>query len=113
MTPTQKSLSLLRDLGYMSVDVTSYAHPKSGKFPVKRDLLGFADILAFKDGELLAVNATGRTNVNGHIVKYRENPFVKLWLKAGCHFAIHGWDHEDECRTVSAYVKDGVVEWEG
>ena len=117
MSPTEKSLALLRDLSYFAVDVTAYGHPKAAKFPRKKDLLGFIDILAFRPNELLAVQTTNASNVANHVRKYRETclPLIQLWLKAGCHFVIHGWtpEEKDECRTVSAYMCAGEINWEG
>ena len=115
MTPTAKSLKLLRELGYWAEDVTAYYHPKSAPFPRKKDVLGFMDIIAMKDKELLAVNATDSTNVAHHIRKFQGNGHLTAWLATGSHFCIHGWpkDAEKDMRAATAYVENGELKWEG
>lgn len=113
MSPTQKSLRLLRELGYTAEDVTAYGHPASAKWPRKKDVLGFADILAFRGVELLAVNATDKTSVAKHKTKYTQLQTLHLWLATGSGFAIHGWDPEadEEARVVSAFLTDDGLMW--
>ena len=115
MSPTAKSLALLRELGYWAEDVTAYYHPKSAPFPRKKDVLGFIDILALREGELLAVQTTDTTSVSKHRDKCDALPALALWLSSGAHFVIHGWpkDADKELRTVTAFVSDGKLTWEG
>ena len=113
-SPTQKTLKLLRELGYWAEDVTAYYHPKAASFPRKKDVLGFADILAFRSGELMAVNATSKNHVADHKTKYSSSRALIEWLNAGGHMAIHGWspdEYDEEARIVSAYLDDGRVVW--
>ena len=116
-TPTVRSLALMRERGYYSVDVTAYHHPASSrKFPRKKDLLGFVDALCFKPHDLTAVQTTTASNIAAHIDKYTNTPvaaLVKLWLLADCRIELHGWrPDEDDLRLITAYLDDeGRVVW--
>jgi len=115
-TPTVRSLALMRERGYYSVDVTAYHHPKAAKWPRKRDLLGFCDILCLKPHDLTAVQTTTASNIAAHIDKYTNTPvaaLVKLWLLADCRIELHGWrPDEDDLRLITAYLDDeGRVVW--
>lgn len=118
MTPTVKTLTFLRELGYEACDVTGYKHPKSSKFPMKQDLFGCVDIVAFRDMDVLFIQTTNKANVANHIEKYRDNKWLKLMLKAGLVFLIYGWDGEkdyddDEPRQVEASLYGDHIQWNG
>ncbi len=89
MTPTQRSLALLRSAGYMCAIVehwNSFAH-------IRVDLFGFGDILAVNPDtqETVIVQTTSGTNFSARKVKIMENRNAPIWLRAGNKIVIHGW----------------------
>lgn len=87
MTPTQRSLKLLRDAGYTPGIVEKFnAYAK-----VRQDFLGGIDIIAIKEGEILGVQTTSDTHVADHIAKILAEPRILLWLQAGGRMVVHGW----------------------
>lgn len=100
MTPTQRSLKHLRDQGYFCWIVEHWDH-----FARKRkDLWGFADILALRDGEVLAVQTTSGSNVAARVRKISEHENVGAVRKAGIRIAAHGWRKNAKGRYVLRVV---------
>lgn len=87
MTPTQRSLKLMREAGYYCEVVEHW-----NAFTRRRnDLLGFADLLCLKEGEpplLLQVTAAGSAT---RIKKILDEPRAELALKVGFNIYVHGW----------------------
>jgi hypothetical protein len=87
MSPTQRSLKHLRDAGYTVAIVEHY-----NSFTRKRyDLWGFADLLAIRTGEVLAVQTTSGSNVSARVRKIAESPLVGAVRDAGVRIHVHGW----------------------
>ena len=87
MSPTQRSLRKLRDLGYTCAVVAnwnSHAH-------IRQDLFGCIDILAVRPGEILGVQATTAPNAAAHVTKAKAEPRLWLWLEARCLFEVWAW----------------------
>lgn len=103
MRPTERTLSLLRDLGYYPGIVERWlpnpGSPSGGK---RRDLYHIIDIIAIKPGETLGVQSCGQ-DVSGHVKKLEEyDDNLRAWLAGGTRsFWIVGW------RPLAAYKKDG------
>jgi hypothetical protein len=87
MTPTSRSLAYLRNAGF-SADVVEHWNPFAH---IRKDLFGFADILAIRPGEILAVQTTTDSNVSARLHKISEEPRSGLWLQAGGKIVVHGW----------------------
>ena len=87
MTPTQRTLKHLRDAGYLAEVVERWIPGAN----IRRDLFGFVDVLAIRDGEVLGVQATSRDNVAARIAKIAEHPNVGHVRKAGIRLEVHGW----------------------
>jgi len=86
-SPTQRSLKLLREQGYTCWIVEVY-----NRFAKKRlDLFNFADILAIKPGEILAVQTTTASHLSERIKKITAEPMAKTWCEAGGLIVCHGW----------------------
>lgn len=100
MTPTQRSLTYLRDLGFTCAVVERW----NPHMRVRQDLFGFADLLAIKPGVILLVQVTSGSNTAARRTKIltecREN--AAKWLDAGGEIEIHGW------RTLATYRQDGT-----
>jgi hypothetical protein len=87
-TPTTRSLRYLRDNGWTAEKVERW----NSHAGVYNDLFGFIDILAINDdGDVLAVQATSRTNVASRIRKIADHPNLPAVRKAGWTIHVHGW----------------------
>ena len=85
MTPTQRSLAALRKLGYL-VEVVE----KWNSFTrTRKDLWGWADLLAIRRGEVLAVQVTS-TGVSSRIKKIMDSETIGRVREAGIRIEVHG-----------------------
>jgi hypothetical protein len=89
-TPTDRSLQLLRKLGFLPAVVECWI-PKIER---RRDLWHFGDILAChpRDRIMLIVQATSTGNVAARLAKASGRAELALWLRAGGAFEVWGWD---------------------
>lgn len=86
-SPTQRSLEYLREQGYHCEVVEKWnAWTKQ-----RKDLWGWADVLAIRRNEVLAVQVTSGSNVSARIKKIQESDTVGLVRDAGIRIEIHGW----------------------
>lgn len=96
MSPTQRSLIKLRSDGYAACVVEKWVpiSPAGFKGPlIRRDVFGFADILAckpLKAGALL-VQTTSGSNVASRVNKIKLCAAAGIWLAAGNKIEVHGW----------------------
>ncbi len=87
MSPTQRTLALLRKRGYRAAVVEKWnAHAR-----IRQDLFGVVDVLAIKDGETLAVQATSASNVASRVEKIAISEATPDIRAAGWSFHVHGW----------------------
>lgn len=85
MTPTQRSMAALRELGYL-VEVVE----KWNSFTrTRKDLWGWADLLAIRRGEVLAVQVTS-TGVSSRIKKIMDSETIGRVREAGIRIEVHG-----------------------
>lgn len=102
MTPTARSLALLRERGFLVAKVEQRL-PIPGKF-VTRDCFGFGDLLIAgesrgieKDGRWLGagfvalVQVTSTGNMSAREKKIRALPEAKRWLETGAGILLQGW----------------------
>ena len=90
MTPTQRTLELLRELGY-EPDVTERWIPK---VKIRKDLYGCIDVLAAHPTHgILGVQATSDNggNMSARIHKALQEPRLAVWLAAGGQFEVWAW----------------------
>jgi hypothetical protein len=89
VTPTQRILARLRQVGYVAAVVERWnAHAG-----IRQDLFGCIDLLAVRSGEpgVLGIQATTRSNQSKRQVKAIARPELRAWLEAGNRFEIWGW----------------------
>ena len=99
MTPTQRSLAALRELGYL-VEVVE----KWNSFTrTRKDLWGWADLLAIRLGEVLAVQVTSE-GVANRVKKVTESETIARVREAGVRVEIHGWRKNVKGRYVQRIV---------
>jgi len=85
-TPTQRSLKLLRDIGFHCAITERWnSHVK-----IRQDLFGFIDLLAI-DKNMIAVQTTSSDNVSARVKKIVELESARIWLEAGHRIIVHGW----------------------
>ena len=87
-TPTQRSLALLRQRGYWAEKVEQRLTFKGF---VTRDLFGCVDIIAVREGEIIGVQTTSRSNLAARRTKALGCPGLAVWLAGGGRFVLHGW----------------------
>lgn len=87
VSPTQRSLALLREQGYLC-EIVERWNPWA---KIRQDLFGIGDILAIKDNETLMVQTTSRSNVNARVKKISESEVLPVILRAGWRVQVHGW----------------------
>ena len=91
MSPTQRTLKYLRGKGY-TVEITEHWN-FYGR--VRKDLYGFVDAMALRDGltGALGVQTTTQSNMSARVKKIltecQEN--AVLWLRTGNRIVVHGW----------------------
>jgi hypothetical protein len=87
-SPTQRSLKLLRDLGW-HVGIVERWNPHAF---VRQDLFGWIDIIAVHPAfGILGVQTTSQANAAARMAKARNNPALVAWVAAGGKLAVHGW----------------------
>jgi carbonic anhydrase len=86
-SPTQLSLKKLRDEGWLAEVVERFVPGAN----IRKDLWGWTDIVALKDGETLAVQTTSYSNMSARVNKIAESETVAEVRKAGWSIHVHGW----------------------
>jgi hypothetical protein len=89
MTPTARSLDLLRRTGHIAGVVERFIAAVNRR----SDLFGFADLIAVHRVEpgVLLLQATTRTNVSARLAKAKSKPELAVWLRNGGRFQVWGW----------------------
>lgn len=99
ISPTQRSLEKLRDAGYLAEVVERWLTFAK----CRKDLWGFVDILAIRDGEILGVQATSYTNISARVKKITEHENTPIIRKAGIKIQVWGFRKKGrfwECKVV-------------
>jgi hypothetical protein len=85
---TQYALNVLRKEGWYP-EVVEYWNSFAR---IRKDLLGFIDILAFKDGEVLALQVTSRSNISSRVRKIADMETLPLVRESGWVIQVWGVD---------------------
>lgn len=86
-SPTARTLDALRKDGWLAWVVEKWI-PRARQ---RSDLFGFIDILALRNGEVLAVQATSRSNVSSRVHKIADHANVAAVRAAGWRIEVWGW----------------------
>ena len=100
-SPTQRSLKLMRERGYLC-EITERWNQWA---KVRQDLFSFVDVLCIKDGETVAVQTTSYSNISARVKKISEldtAPIVKL---AGWKIIVQGWRKDKSGKWVVREVE--------
>jgi hypothetical protein len=87
MTPTQRTLKLLREDGWLAEVVERWVPGAN----IRKDLFGWVDIVALRDGETLAVQCTSYTNISARVKKIADSETVAQVRKSGWLIWVIGW----------------------
>lgn len=90
VSPTQRSLARLRELGYVAQVVERW-NPHAR---VRQDLFGCIDILAIEPGSktpILGVQACAAASVSERLKKAIAEPRLMQWIRSGGSFEVWGW----------------------
>ena len=87
LSPTQLTLRELKEQGYLAAVVEKW-NPHAR---IRQDLFGFIDVLAVKEGETLAIQATTDTNVPARVRKIADHENVPGVRKADWRIEVWGW----------------------
>lgn len=87
MTPTQRSLKMLRDDGWACWVVEHWNSYAS----IRQDLFGCIDILCLRGNETLAVQTTSGSAVSARVKKMEDNEYLPKMRDANWTIRIHGW----------------------
>lgn len=86
-SPTQLTLEKLRGEGYLCEVVERWVPGAN----IRKDLFGFIDILAIREGDVLAVQATSKSNVSARVNKIAEHENIAEVRKLGWQIEVWGW----------------------
>ena len=86
-SPTQRSLEKLRADGWRAEVVERWIPGAN----IRKDLWGWVDILALRDGVTLAVQTTSAANVSARVRKIADSDSLADVRKAGWRIAVWGW----------------------
>ena len=86
-SPTQRSKKYLEEQGYFVWIVEHW----NSFAKIRQDLWGFADLLAIKPNEILAVQTTSGSNVSARVKKINNHENVVKVRQAGIRIHVHGW----------------------
>lgn len=87
MTPTQLTLRKLREDGW-TVEVVEKWVPGAN---IRKDLFGFIDLMAIKDEQTLAVQATSYSNISARVKKIEASDHLAAVRKANWSIWVIGW----------------------
>jgi len=87
VSPTELTLRYLRNEGYQAAVVEKW-NPHAR---IRQDLFGFIDVVAVREGETLAVQATSYANTSARVRKIAEIETSGPVRKAGWKIWVMGW----------------------
>jgi hypothetical protein len=96
MTPTQRTLELLRSEGWLCTKI-EYWNPWA---KMRVDGFGWIDILAIQDGCIMGVQTTTSTNLAARLKKAKALAAFRHWLQAGGKAQFHGWKQSGNGRRL-------------
>lgn len=114
MSPTARTLRYLRDRGWVAEVVEKWVPGAN----IRKDFLGFIDILAMREGDkrMLGVQATSTSNMGARKKKAEELSNLHLWLSCGHQFWVFGWSkvgnrYELKAEAVRHLWDGKMLEW--
>ena len=87
MSPTQRTLKHLRELGY-TAEVVERWNPHAR---IRHDLFNIIDVLGVSETGVAAVQTTSAGNMKARINKIAESDILPLLIKLEWKVIVHGW----------------------
>lgn len=94
MTPTQRTLKRVRDNGSVADVVERWIpiphHPGGG---VRKDMLGFIDIVELRDEQIVGIQCTSGSNHSKRVIKIKTEcrEAAIAWINTGARIEVWGW----------------------
>ena len=106
MSPTQRSLKMMRERGYLCA-ITEHWNPFA---KIRQDLFGFIDILCvgecdYDDANIICVQTTTLAHQPERVAKIKAHPHYEFLKKSALVIVVHGWRKLKtgwECREIEA-----------
>lgn len=90
---TSRTLEYVRSMGWVCDKVEQF-NPYAGKFGKRKDLFGFADLVALGENSIIAIQSCGQS-FSEHDRKLMEDEYaaanVLKWLECGGRVILIGW----------------------
>lgn len=110
MSPTQRSLKLMRDHGYICAVVEKWNH----HVKIRQDLFGFGDVLCFNAGEVIILQCCAGGDAAKRSAKIRANTSAVYWRLGTRKIFVHAWRKVGprgkrklwECREIDPFSVD-------
>ena len=87
MSPTARSLALVRKTGWLA-DVVEYYNHYSRK---RHDMFQLFDIVAVRPGQIAFIQTTTKSNLSARRKKIKTHPDIDIVRKCGAMLILHGW----------------------
>lgn len=91
---TSRTLAYIREQGFVADKVEQF-NPHAGKHGQRKDMFGFADIVAMGEGKIVAVQSCGGSGFQEHHRKLTEDeyvaPHVHTWLSSKGYLWLIAW----------------------
>jgi carbonic anhydrase len=102
VSPTQRTLALLRKEGYYATVVEHW-----NAFTKRRgDLFGIIDVLAVGRDSTVAVQTTSDSNVSARVNKLSESEALPKLREAGWVVLVHGWKQDTKTKRWQCRIVD-------
>ena len=88
ISPTQNSIKKIKTDGWTTVAIVEYFVPFA---KVRRDLFGFIDVLAVKDGDTLGIQCTTFNNRLARVRKIEDSEHLPVLREANWSLEVWGW----------------------
>jgi hypothetical protein len=110
-SPTQKTLTLFRDEGFQ-IEVVERWVPGAN---IRKDLFGFVDLVAIRDGVTYGIQATSTSNMSARQKKIADSDLLRPILEAEWTILVVGWskiNNRWRPRIVSCELSEDGLRWE-
>ena len=86
---TSRTLEYLRSMGWVCDKVEQW-NPYAGRFGTRKDMFGFADIVALGEGTIISIQSCGQA-FSEHDRKILDSSHALKWLQCGGRILLIGW----------------------
>ena len=88
---TSRTLEYIRSQGWMADKVEQF-NPYAGKFGQRKDMFGFADIVAMGEGKIIAIQSCGQAySEHDRKITQETGEAALKWLECGGRILLIAW----------------------